>query len=67
MAPGTFMLLWQLYGARHHHSALIYARRNDTTQVNFVGKTIRLPSLHRTGALRTPHFESTKWGGSNVT
>jgi hypothetical protein len=53
MASETFVLSWQLYGVRHHHSALINARRNDTTQVNFVGKTIGLPSLHRTGALRS--------------
>jgi hypothetical protein len=37
MAQETFVLSWQLYEARHHHSALINARRNDTTQVNFVG------------------------------
>jgi len=53
MASETFVLSWQLYGVRHYHSALINARRNDTTQVNFVGKTIGLPSLHRTGALRS--------------
>jgi hypothetical protein len=54
MAPETFVLSWQLCEARHHHSALINARRNDTTQVNFVDETIRLPSPHRTGALRSP-------------
>jgi hypothetical protein len=53
MAPETFVLSWQLYGERHHHSALINARRNDTTQVNFAGETIRLPSLHRMGALQS--------------
>ena len=34
-------------------SALTNVRRNDTEQVSFVGKTTRLPSMHRTGALRS--------------